>query len=260
MLHYITCRHMHTWGYIHTTFVPISPSPTEAWSAHCAILKVCVAGLRREGVLVACSKRVVRCSAHHTSLQFFTCLVLGQPCHFCLSLESAGNGERDTGEREKGEGERARARAITPHERAGVSSSSPFLWLLVKVGFFFFLFSEGISRIFLERCRSTDRISSICSQELHQGPRKEHVLSFVLEGQRTVSLLSQTCRSGRCYNRSWPLSPPIGHLLKCRDSLWCHGAGGRQCSSPSRPLPISFCADSLRGQLLTELRVSRSFA
>ena len=58
--------HAHTWGYIHTTLVPMSPSPTVALSAHCDILKVCVAGLRSDGTLVLCSKRPWSCTSTQT--------------------------------------------------------------------------------------------------------------------------------------------------------------------------------------------------
>eukprot|EP00802_Teleaulax_amphioxeia_P030404 Tamp_32962.p2 GENE.Tamp_32962~~Tamp_32962.p2 ORF type:complete len:142 (-),score=11.43 Tamp_32962:82-507(-) len=55
-----------SWGYIHTTLVPMSPSPTVALSAHCDILKVCVAGLRSDGTLVLCSKRPWSCTSTQT--------------------------------------------------------------------------------------------------------------------------------------------------------------------------------------------------
>jgi hypothetical protein len=51
------------------------------------------------------------CAAQHPTHHFSFSPVLGQSCHFCLSLESARNGERDTGERGKWEGERENARA-----------------------------------------------------------------------------------------------------------------------------------------------------
>jgi hypothetical protein len=50
-----------TWGYIQTTLVPMSPSPTVALSAHCDILKVCVAGLRSEGTFEFWWKRAWSC-------------------------------------------------------------------------------------------------------------------------------------------------------------------------------------------------------
>ena len=45
-----------TFGNIHTTLVPRLPSPDVAASASCAILNVCVAGLKSDGTLVECSQ------------------------------------------------------------------------------------------------------------------------------------------------------------------------------------------------------------
>jgi hypothetical protein len=135
------------------------------------------------------------CAAQHPTHHFSFSPVLGQSCHFCLSLESAGNGERDTGERGKGEGERERARAITPHEREGLK-----LTIFVALGedrvFFFFvdLFCRRGGRwervfLFWRGVRSRPTASA---QSAHKNYIKDH-------GRNTFSRLCSRVKEPSVY-------------------------------------------------------------